>query len=98
MNFSKVMLTTLLIMVVSIAYPQEIKKTGGLARLAGMGANPYVIDPFFNTVNPAWNAVYNNFVLGDLGSVSGAPFSAGGFGRIFQRVSLLVRIGPLVEY
>jgi len=63
------------------AFPQEVKKTGGLARLTGMGGNPYVIDPFFNTVNPAWNGVYNNFVLGDLGSVSGSPFSAGGNGQ-----------------
>jgi hypothetical protein len=75
------MLAALLIMVVTNVYPQEIKKTGGLARLAGMGANPYVIDPFFNTVNPAWNGVYSDFVLGDLGSVSGSPFSAGGFGQ-----------------
>lgn len=81
MNFFKFFVTACLILVVTTSFPQEIKKTGGLARLAGMGANPYVIDPFFNTVNPAWNAVYSNFVLGDLGSVSGSPFSAGGFGQ-----------------
>jgi hypothetical protein len=46
-----------------------------------MGSNPYVIDPFFNTINPAWNAVYKNFILGDLGSSVGSPFSAGGSGQ-----------------
>ncbi|MCW8810351.1 MAG: hypothetical protein OQJ93_12910 [Ignavibacteriaceae bacterium] len=81
MKFSKFLITAFLILAVSVAYSQEIKKTGGYARLAGMGSNPYVIDPFFNTVNPAWNAVYNNFVIGDLGSSAGAPFSAGGYGQ-----------------
>lgn len=81
MKFSKFLVAACLILAVSITYSQEIKKTGGYARLAGMGSNPYVIDPFFNTVNPAWNAVYNNFVLGDLGSAAGSPFSAGGYGQ-----------------
>jgi hypothetical protein len=60
---------------------QDVKKTGGFARLMGMGGNPYVMDPFFNTVNPAWNAEYNNFLLADIGSAAAAPFSAGGFGQ-----------------
>jgi hypothetical protein len=81
MNSFKFLIISCLILVMATAFPQEVKKTGGLARLTGMGGNPYVIDPFFNTVNPAWNGVYNNFVLGDLGSVSGSPFSAGGNGQ-----------------
>lgn len=81
MNFSKFLVSACLILAVSVSYSQEIKKTGGYARLAGMGSNPYVIDPFFNTINPAWNAVYNNFILGDLGSSAGSPFSPGGSGQ-----------------
>jgi len=81
MKLSKFLVTACLILAVSITYSQEIKKTGGYARVSGMGSNPYIIDPFFNTVNPAWNAVYNNFVLADLGSAAGSPFSAGGFGQ-----------------
>ena len=81
MKFSKLMVTACLILAISVTYSQEIKKTGGYARLAGMGSNPYVIDPFFNTINPAWNAVYKNFILGDLGSAVGSPFSAGGYGQ-----------------
>lgn len=81
MKLSKFLVTVCLILSVSITYSQEIKKTGGYARLSGMGSNPYIIDPFFNTINPAWNAVYNNFVLGDLGSAAGSPFSAGGYGQ-----------------
>ena len=81
MKFSKLLVTVCLILAVSANYSQEIKKTGGYARLAGMGSNPYVIDPFFNTINPAWNAVYKNFILGDLGSSVGSPFSAGGSGQ-----------------
>jgi hypothetical protein len=90
MNFFKYVVTFCLILGVTSAFPQEIKKTGGLARLTGMGANPYVMDPFFNTVNPAWNGVYNNFVLGDLGSAAGAPFSAGGYG---QYISASFQVG-----
>lgn len=81
MNFMKLLVTFCLIVAVTTAFAQDVKKTGGLARLTGMGANPYVEDPFFNTVNPAWNGVYDNFILGDLGSVAGTPFSAGGFGQ-----------------
>jgi len=80
MNSFKFFVISCLILAAT-AFPQEVKKTGGLARLAGMGFNPYVVDPFFNSINPAWNGVYNDFVLGDLGSVSGSPFSAGGFGQ-----------------
>ena len=60
---------------------QEINKTGGFARISAMGANPYIVDPYFNSVNPAWNAVYSNFILADLGSAVNAPFSAGGAGQ-----------------
>ncbi|MGB5530225.1 MAG: hypothetical protein WBQ32_09650, partial [Ignavibacteriaceae bacterium] len=81
MKFSKLVVIACIILAVSVTYSQEIKKTGGYARLTGMGSNPYVIDPFYNTVNPAWNAVYNNFLLGDLGSAAGSPFSSGGNGQ-----------------
>jgi hypothetical protein len=73
--------TVLSLLVVSVSFTQDIKKTGGLARLSGMGLNPYVIDPYFNTVNTAWNGVYNNFILADLGTAASSPFGAGGFGQ-----------------
>ena len=60
---------------------QDINKTGGFARVSAMGANPYVVDPYFNSINPAWNAVYSNFILADLGSAVNAPFSGGGAGQ-----------------
>ncbi len=69
------------ILLISISFAQDIKKTGGLARLSAMGGNLYVIDPYFNTVNTAWNGVYNNFLLADLGTAAGSAFSAGGFGQ-----------------
>ncbi len=62
-------------------FSQDYKKTGGLARLTSMGANVYVADPFFVTINPAWNSEYDNFLMGDLGSNPGAPFSSGGNGQ-----------------
>jgi hypothetical protein len=65
------------------ANAQDVKKTGGFARIAGMGNNPFIIDPFFMTVNPAWAAYYNDFLFGDLGSGAGTPtdFASGGTGQ-----------------
>jgi hypothetical protein len=69
------------ILLISISFAQDVKKTGGLARLSAMGGNRYVIDPFFNTVNTAWNGVYNNYILADLGTSADDPFSPGGYGQ-----------------
>ena len=78
----RMILTSLIVtFTVTCLFAQGLVKTGGFARLTGMGGNPYVMDPFFNTINPAWNSVYDNFILGDLGSAAGSPFSAGGFGQ-----------------
>jgi hypothetical protein len=74
-----ILILSLLIIPTSLS--QEIKKTGGLARISAMGGNIYVVDPFFNTVNTAWNGVYNNFILADLGTAASSPFGAGGFGQ-----------------
>ena len=76
------------ILLIVPAKSQEIKKTGGFARISGMGANPYIVDPFFMTVNPAWGAYYDNFLFGDLGasttgSSTAVDFSAGGIGQFF---------------
>jgi hypothetical protein len=67
------------------ANSQEIKKTGGFARLSGMGANPFIVDPYFMTLNPAWGTYYDNFLFGDLGSGAGTStdFAAGGNGQFF---------------
>jgi hypothetical protein len=67
------------------ANSQEIKKTGGFARISSMGANPYIVDPYYMTVNPAWGAYYDNFLFGDLGSGAGTStdFAAGGTGQFF---------------
>jgi hypothetical protein len=58
----------------------QYEQTGGFARLQGMGNNPYIIDPYFMTVNPAWGGHYRNFLFGDLGSSNGA-FQSGGVGQ-----------------
>jgi hypothetical protein len=75
------LLVVFMLVLVGTGLTQEVKKTGGFARLQGMGGNPYIMDPFFNTINPAWNAVYNDFLLADIGSSAGSPFSAGGSGQ-----------------
>jgi len=63
-----------------LSFAQKMEKTGGYARILGMGNNPYIVDPFFVTVNPAWGAYYDHFLFGDLGSTAGA-FAAGGVGQ-----------------
>jgi hypothetical protein len=78
---NKILTVIVTLLVVSVSFSQDIKKTGGFARISAMGGNIYIVDPFFNTVNPAWNGVYNNFVLADLGTSASTPFGAGGFGQ-----------------
>lgn len=78
--------------------PQTIEKSGGYARLQAMGSNPYVIDPFFMTVNPAWGAYYDNFIFGDLGSTQTA-FGNDGAGQFIGanfRVMPNITVGALL--
>ncbi|GAB4291333.1 MAG: hypothetical protein Kow0098_10510 [Ignavibacteriaceae bacterium] len=60
------------------SFTQEVDKTGGWTRLASLGTNPYVTDPFVMTINPAWGGAYDNFLFGDIGFSTGTAFSAGG--------------------
>jgi hypothetical protein len=76
----------------------KIKKTGGFARLSSLGANLYVADPFFITINPAWGGVYSDYVFVDIGSSNGA-FAAGGFGQFFAGSFSLnndLTVGPIL--
>ena len=50
----------------------EIERSGGFARVQSMGLNPYIIDPYYMTVNPAWASVYYDFLWGDLGRTATA--------------------------
>lgn len=61
----------IVLFLVTSGFAQNIEKTGGYARILGMGNNPYIIDPYSTTVNPAWGAVYDNFLFGDLGAQGG---------------------------
>ncbi len=77
------MVFTVLLMLSTIAVAgagDNPKKTGGLARLYGLAGSPYVMDPTSIMVNPAWGAVYDNFLWGDLGSTAGA-YASGGVGQ-----------------
>jgi len=78
--------------------PLVIEKTGGFARVQAMGANPYVIDPIFMTINPAWGAYYDNFIFGDLGTTQ-TPFGNNGGGQFIGanlRVSKQLTIGAIL--
>lgn len=73
----------IVLFLVTSGFAQNVEKTGGYARILGMGNNPYVIDPSTVTVNPAWGAVYDNFLFGDLGAAGGGnngQFAAINFG------------------
>lgn len=73
----------LLICITSMAlYAQfeDIERSGGYARLLSLGNNPYVIDPYFTTLNPSWAATYDNFLWGDLGSQQ-TPWGNDGVGQ-----------------
>ncbi|MCX6152174.1 MAG: hypothetical protein NTX22_16735 [Ignavibacteriales bacterium] len=74
-------LVILTISTLSLAQQKGIERTGGYARLLSMGSNPYLIDPYQMTSNPAWTTVYSDFVWGDLGSSTGTNFGKGGVGQ-----------------
>jgi hypothetical protein len=94
-------LTLLFAFVVSFSSVQSQivkEKSGGYARLQSMGSNPYIIDPFFMTVNPAWGAEYDNFIFGDLGSTQTA-FGNDGAGQFIGanfRVSPSLTVGAIL--
>ena len=60
----------LLISTLTNAQFMDTTRSGGLARLMGMGNNPYIIDPYFITTNPAWASNYGDFLWGDLGATT----------------------------
>lgn len=74
------LLFVLALSLMPLSFAQKLEKTGGYARILGMGNNPYIMDPFYVTVNPAWGGYYDHFLFGDLGSTAGA-FNAGGVGQ-----------------
>lgn len=81
-----------------MAFGQKMEKTGGFARISGMGNNPYIMDPFFVTVNPAWGGYYDHFLFGDLGRTAGA-FAAGGVGQFASvnfRINSDVTVGAML--
>jgi hypothetical protein len=73
---------TIFVLIGASAYAQY-KQTGGYARVQGMGNNPYIVDPYETTVNPAWAGYYPNFLFGDLGASAGA-FQSGGVGQFIS--------------
>lgn len=70
----------LILCLVPFSFGQKVEKTGGYARILGMGNNPYIMDPFYVSANPAWGGFYDHFLFGDLGSTAGA-FAKGGVGQ-----------------
>lgn len=58
----------------------NVERSGGYARLLALGNNPYVYDPYFTALNPAWASVYNNFLWGDIGSQQ-TPWGNDGVGQ-----------------
>ena len=70
----------LITLLFSVSVYAQYEQTGGFARLRGIGNNPYVVDPYFMTVNPAWGGHYQNFIFGDLGSQTSA-WGSGGVGQ-----------------
>lgn len=66
----KIFLLVLIVFISSAAFAQdEVKchRYGGFARLHAMGDNPYIIDPDNIKTNPAYSAMYPNFLWGDIG-------------------------------
>jgi len=89
----------LVFFVATFANAQQVtEKSGGFARIQAMGANPYIVDPFYMTLNPAWGADYDNFIFGDLGSTQ-TNFGNDGAGQFIGanfKVAPSITVGALL--
>ncbi len=70
----------LLLLTITLSAQNEIKKTGGVARLKSMGENTFMLDPTNILINPAYGAYYDNFIWGDIG-LTGSEGSSDGIGQ-----------------
>ncbi len=87
-----------LIMLISVN-AQDIQRTGGQARIYSMGDNPYIIDPEFIKLNPAWASDYYKFLWGDIGTNAGTTFgdqSSGQVAGLNVRLNSRFTLGALV--
>lgn len=78
---------------------EDVERSGGYARLLGLGNNPYVVDPYFTTLNPSWASVYNNYFWGDLGSQQ-TPWGNDGVGQFAGfnfKMTRAITIGGLLS-
>jgi hypothetical protein len=84
----KYLLFGLLTLLFTASAFSQYKQTGGYSRILGMGNNPYIIDPYVATVNPAWGSYYPNFLFGDLGGPTNtylaSPWGPGGTGQFIS--------------
>jgi hypothetical protein len=78
---------------------EEVKRTGGYARVVSLGNNPYIIDPEAIKVNPAWAYYYYDFLWGDIGSNAGDNFgnaSSGQFAGVNFAFSKNITLGLML--
>jgi hypothetical protein len=91
------LLLTFLIVPLLIIKAQDVDRTGGYARFLSLGYNPYIVDPEFIKVNPAWASDYYNFVWGDLGEKTGAGTSAGQFAGLNFKLNDNLTLGGILS-
>ncbi len=98
MSFKNVAII-LLLLTITLSAQNEIKKTGGVARLKSMGDNSFIIDPTNMLTNPAYGAYYDNFVWGDIGSTSnlGSDDGVGQFIGTSIRLNKSFTIGVMLS-
>ncbi len=77
---------------------QVVDRSGGHARILSLGNNPYIIDPEYIRVNPAWISYYNNFLWADIGakSSSGVNASSGQFAGVNAKINKRLTLGGLL--
>ncbi len=77
---------------------QVFDRSGGHARVLSLGNNPYIIDPEYIRVNPAWASYYDNFLWADIGSKSSINTNgnSGQFAGVNVKLSKRLTLGGLV--
>ncbi len=77
---------------------QAVNRAGGHARVLSLGNNPYIIDPQYIRINPAWAYYYYDFLWADIGSKSstGVNTSSGQFAGVNVKLNNRLTLGGLL--
>jgi len=97
-KFFYLLFVVLLVVNVSAQEVDKFDRSGGYARVEALGSNPFIVDPTNLTVNPAYAALYTNFLWGDIGSAAAAANDGvGQFAGLNFKLNKEITLGAILS-